>query len=258
MAANIIFCFSGTGNSLAVARDIASQLGDTEVVLLADALRAPHIDLPYERVGFAFPVYYSSMPPIIGRLVDKMTFRPDQYVFAAVTAGIMFGNSFDTLARLIAARGGKLNAAFPVRLPGNFIAMYSAWPASIQRYMLQKANQQTEQISQSIKDKRPNRSQKDAAWLAKPPLTARPSGYSGYAKDYRVTDACNGCQTCARICPMHNITMDGKPQYGDNCERCMACIQWCPVQAIVYKNVTVRRKRYRHPEIKAADLFPKP
>jgi flavodoxin len=72
---NIIFCFSGTGNSLAVARDIAERLGDTKIILIADAMKEEHIDLPYERVGFVCPAYYGgSLPPIIGRFVAKLDF----------------------------------------------------------------------------------------------------------------------------------------------------------------------------------------
>jgi hypothetical protein len=59
---NIIFCFSGTGNSLAVARDIAERLGDTKIILIADAMKEEHIDLPYERVGFVCPAAAACRP----------------------------------------------------------------------------------------------------------------------------------------------------------------------------------------------------
>jgi len=255
---NIIFCFSGTGNSLAVAQDIAKKLGDTEVVLIAEAMKEERIDLSYERVGFVFPVYYGSLPPIIAQFIKRLNFRKAQYVFAVITAGVMFGGSFDSLSGLIAERGGRLNAGFPVRMPGNYIAMYGAWPDGIQRLMLKKAKNKTEQISQSIKEKRAIPSSDKITKPPKPSLLERMPGYENFARDYHVRDKCTGCETCVEICPMSNITMvDGKPQFGESCERCMACIQWCPVKAIEYKNKTEKRKRYRHPDVKASDLFPK-
>ena len=60
---NIVYYFSGTGNSLAVARDLAHKLGETRIVSVADAIKESAVELPYERIGFVFPVYYVSVPP---------------------------------------------------------------------------------------------------------------------------------------------------------------------------------------------------
>lgn len=255
---NVIFCFSGTGNSLAVAWDIAEKLDDTKIVLIADAIKEEHIDLPYECIGLAFPAYFSSLPPIIERFVRKLNFSKTQYVFAVITAGAMHGGAFDSLGGLIAERGGRLNAGFPVRMPGNYIAMYGAWPARLQRFMLKKAKKKAERIAHSIKEKGAIRPSEENAKLPKPSLIQRMSGYEKFAKDYHVTDKCTGCETCVKICPMRNVTMvEGRPRFGKNCERCMACIQWCPVKAIEYKSIIEKRKQYRHLDVKASDLFPK-
>lgn len=254
---NIIFCFSGTGNSLEVARNIGEMLGDTKIVLIADVMKEEHIDLPYERVGFVCPAYYGGLPPIMGRFVAKLNFSKTQYVFAVITAGAIHGGSFDSLGGLIAERGGRLNAEFPVQMPGNYIAMYGAWPVRLQRFLLKKAKKKAAKITKSIKEKRITRTGEENAKTPKP-LNERMSGYEKFAQDYRVTDKCTGCGTCTKICPMRNITMaDNKPRFGENCERCMACIQWCPAKAIEYKNATSNRKQYRHPNVKASDLFPK-
>lgn len=253
---NIIFCFSGTGNSLAVARDIAEKLGDTKIVLIADAVKEERIDLPYERVGFACPAYFGNLPPIIGRFVEKLDLSKEQYVFAVITAGAFHGKSFDSLGMFIAERGGCLNAGYPVNMPGNYIAMYGAWPALLQRFMLKRAKNKTAKIVQSIKEKRSTRSDEKNTKTARS-LIDKMSNYEKFAKDYHVTDKCTGCQTCVKICPMRNIAMvNGKPQFGDNCEHCMACIQWCSAKAIEYKGKTEKRKQYTHPDIKASDLFP--
>ena len=50
---NVIYYFSGTGNSLAVARKIANQLGDTK--LLKIQYDQNELDTtPYDRVGIVF------------------------------------------------------------------------------------------------------------------------------------------------------------------------------------------------------------
>lgn len=254
---NIIFCFSGTGNSLAVARDIAKLLGDTEIVLIADALKEERIDLNYERVGIVCPAYFGSLPPIVGKFAEKLDFSKTQYVFAAITAAAIHGSSFDSLASIIAEHGGHLNAAFPVQLPGSYIVMYGAWPDWLQNYMFKRADKKIVDIVQSVKEKRTTRSNTEKG-KDSTPLTERMSDFGHFAKDFQVTDKCTACEICVKICPTRNITMEnGTPHFGNNCEQCVACIQWCPVKAIEYKTVTENRKQYRHPNIKAADLFPK-
>ncbi len=257
---NIIFYFSATGNSLVVARDIAAMLGDTKIVSVADAMKETHIDLPYERIGFVFPAYYISVPPIIKRFVAKLDFDKSQYIFAAITAGGVHGRAFDSLGKFIAQCGGHLNAGFPVQMPGNNITLYGAWPVWFQRYLNKKAKKKTMKIAGAIKEKCPTRIRKGNPIfrITKDTFIERVRDYEKFAKDFLVTDKCTRCGTCAKVCPLSNIVMvDGRPQFGENCERCTACIQWCPVKAIEYKTATTKRRQYRHPDVKASELFHK-
>ena len=75
---------------------------------------------------------------------------------------------------------------------------------------------------------------------------------SGFYAD----ENCINCQTCEKICPVNNIKMKKKkPVWQHNCEQCFACLQWCPKQAIQFGEHTIGNKRYRHPDVKAADLM---
>ena len=251
-----IFCFSGTGNSLAAARGISNILGDTEVILITDLLDAGSIEVSQECVGIVCPVYFGgNIPPIVVRFMQKLELKGVKYIFAVTTAGAMHGRSLDLLSELIDRRGGHLHAGFKLSMPGNYIAMYGAWPAALQQLMLRRSGNKVNRIAYAIRDKKTNRpnvtKERDMT-----PLSDRMPGYHLLARDYRVSDACTGCQICSKVCPAGNIRMNnGKPEFGDHCERCMACIQWCPVRAIEYKNKTQKRKRYTNPQIKAADLF---
>lgn len=61
MAENIIYCYSGGGNCLDMAKNIARELGDTDIVMMrsapvkTDAREA-------KRVGFIFPCYGGACP----------------------------------------------------------------------------------------------------------------------------------------------------------------------------------------------------
>ena len=77
-------------------------------------------------------------------------------------------------------------------------------------------------------------------------------------KGFNVSEACNGCETCSKVCPVGNIQMqEGKPIFLHHCEQCVACVQWCPQQAINFKNKTQKRGRYHHPDITLADMMNK-
>ena len=63
----IIYYFTGTGNSLAVAKMIAAVLGDCEIVPIASLqTTAGDITPAADRVGIINPVYLPGLPVIVG------------------------------------------------------------------------------------------------------------------------------------------------------------------------------------------------
>ena len=61
MSKNVIYCFSGTGNCLDIAKNIAKVLGDTDIVMMRrlPAVRDVH---EAERVGFVLAIPGSAFP----------------------------------------------------------------------------------------------------------------------------------------------------------------------------------------------------
>jgi len=49
--------------------------------------------------------------------------------------------------------------------------------------------------------------------------------------------------------------MNGIPTWHGHCEHCLGCLQWCPKEAIQFRKVTLKYKRYHHPAIKADDMI---
>jgi ferredoxin len=250
---NILYYFSGTGNSLAAARTIAKVMGDTELVSMVHENTQDFSNV--ERNGFVFPVYYGAVPPIVRSFIENLKLPENAYIFGVITRGGLVGGVADEFAEIIKAAGGKLSYTWTVMMPGNFIAMYGAMPDIVQKKMLSSAETKAETIGEKAKLKLIDQNLKTDSPPRKSLLQKMP-GYLTFAKDYRVYSRCTGCQICAKVCPTKNITMVvGKPHFASNCQHCMACIQWCPMNAIVYKDRTANRARYRHPEIKSEELF---
>jgi ferredoxin len=224
---------------------------------IASAIKESHIELPYERIGFVFPTYYVSAPPIIKRFVEKLHFEPHHYIFAAVTAGGATGRSFLNLGDAVAASGGILSVGYSVLMPGNNISGFSKWPDSIIRFELKRAKKKAVRIADAVKNKKVTPVRKgNLFFMPKAGFISTMHDYEKYAKNFSVSEKCTGCRTCKKICPTNNIEMvNRKPNWGELCEHCLACIQWCPVKAIDLAGKTSKRKQYRNPEVKVKDLF---
>jgi flavodoxin len=61
MKKNVVYVFTGTGNSLKVAKDIAVALGDCEIISMGSDTRYD-LEGGYETIGFVFPTYYRGEP----------------------------------------------------------------------------------------------------------------------------------------------------------------------------------------------------
>jgi ferredoxin len=255
-----LFCFSGTGNSLQVARDLASELGDTAVVSIPRAIREPLRPDAADRIGIVFPVYAFGMPRIVVDFCSRLTPAQPAYIFGVATYGGVAGATLAQLQKRLAAGGLTLSAGFAVRMPGNYTPLYGAISARKQEKMFDRARERVREIAAAVKSGRPGRIEKSNP-LANLVLSRLlyPSAISHFReadRSFRVNDRCNSCEICRKVCPVENIEMrEGRPVWLHRCEQCMACLQWCPTEAIQFGRVTERRRRYHHPAVTARDLM---
>jgi ferredoxin len=249
---NLILYFSGTGNSLAAARQIGRTLGDTYVLSM---VRNPAPAGEYERVGFVFPCYAGALPRFVESYLEKLEIGAlhTEYFFAVETYGGSPSAAAGMVDKILRAKAAKLNYGASVRMFANYIALYK---------MQDGAEEKAERAATALKDVA--RAVEKKEQTEKFSLNPAALFYHKQAmkmllkkvKDFKVSDDCNGCGLCAKLCPVGNITLDeGVPAFGDNCEQCMACIQWCPKLAINYKDRTDGAPRYHHPGITAKDLL---
>jgi ferredoxin len=255
----IIYYFSGTGNSLAVARKIASGLGASGLVPIASLQDAKGNIFPEaDRVGIVCPVYFSGLPVMVADFAERLDLSRSTYAFAVVTMGGSGGASaLRQLSGILAKRPGHgLDAGFAVRMPGNYILMYGSPGGRKRDRILAAAERKTAKIVAAIK--RGDRH-------IPVPLFSRMIHrlmYSRFAagvherdREFSVSDACTSCGACAAICPAGNIELvEGRPVWKHRCELCCGCIHLCPTQAIQAGKKTVGRPRYHHPGVTVAEL----
>lgn len=260
----LIYYFTGTGNSLFVARKIAQRLGGAvlkpvkELIWSGDnEVCTDPILLDADAVGFVFPVYFDRIPEIILKAIEKSYFKNTQYFFAATTSGEGTENALFELNSVLRSRGVRLDYGKNIVMSDNSIVLKTSENKADKR--LKRTDEIADEIAAAV-----NKFTKiDGAF--------QHSSYSSfigkigklifvnyYKADKRKVDMsrCNQCGMCAKLCPAGNISMaEGEMKIGDHCQWCFACLNWCPQKAIRFGRIDPsKRHQYHCPSIKASDI----
>lgn len=252
-----IYYFSGSGNSLKVAKDIAAGLKNTEIIQICRN-NIGFNNTTSKKVGIIFPVYYSGMPLLVKDFIEKMDIPSDAYVYTVVTFGRAADASISQLEKLLINKGIKLSAAFKIKMPGNYQVMYSPISEKKQNRLFENEQKKIPLIVESINN---NEIIKLSGISDKIMQTVGDVMYTSFNpskkdENFWTDEKCNGCGICLKVCPANNIKMnDHKPEWQHKCEQCVACMQWCPQKSIQYKKVTIKRGRYHNPDVVAKELF---
>lgn len=254
---NVVYYFTGSGNSLAIAKDIAHHMEDTEVVRITH-LNVNGLDArAYERVGIVYPIYYSGLPFMVREFVKHVMISSETYVFAVANYGDLIDIGMDQLGDLMRKKGTQLDATFEITMPGNYVVMFD----TDHQDKVVKNDQQEKVETQSIAEKV---LRQERTCVKSTSLATQIKGNLIYSifKPYKmdrkfwVNEKCNGCGVCSRVCPAKNINMiESKPTFKHTCEHCLGCLHACPQVALQYGKGTVNRQRYKHERVQLKELM---
>lgn len=274
-----IYYFSGTGNSLVVARELAVKMYAV-LIHIASVIDKENINSVADIIGIIFPVYnieHDGIPLIVSRFIKKLNNINNKYIFAVCTFGGGSYKTLDNLNELIISRGGKLSAGFGVHMPQN--AFYKFFDNN--KKIFKKWRKKSEIIYKMVKAKRTNKFDNSnllvklimIPFIKKARINAvktmqNLSGSSKQTfsdlilisdKSYTTDKNCIGCGICSKVCPVNNIKLvKSKPIWQHNCETCLACFNWCPKQAIHGGIVSLNGNKnyhYHHPDVKLTDML---
>lgn len=257
---NVIYYFTGTGNTLAAARDLAQELGDTNLIPLRRTINAGGISTDAEVVGIAFPVYFLDMPDIVRRFAEQIRFEGSQYIFGLATCGERPGAALFNLKAILEKKGTALSAGFALVMPENYIGPVDLMQDTDRaQEKFAAAKSRIPAIAEAIRHRRVSVPEGTDSWLLKTGAGITKSLVTSVYNTPRrlhATAACNRCGTCGKICPTRNITVtEPAVSWGSDCVQCYACIHWCPKEAVEIGGRTAGKRRYHHPDVTIRDML---
>lgn len=262
-----IYYFSGTGNSLSVARDISKKI-DGELISAVSVSDKDKIVPDADAIGFVFPIYDFKHPKVIGNLLGKITNIDSKYIFAICTYGIAPSKSLVNFGKAIESYGGNLSLGFAVAMPHNGIGS-SSFSSKQHEKMFEEWQKKLEVVSEDITNKREGKIEKSNVFFGM--LSSRliisvfPSIFVFFKEvitkgidslKFNYNEKCDGCDICEKVCPMANIEiLEDRPRWGDNCAGCFACYHWCPKGAVQLGSIKLNGEGYHHPDVKLKDMI---
>ena len=245
----MVLYFSGTGNSLQAARAVCAE--GEQPVDIAACLREGRLRFAAEEtLGIVCPVYYGGLPGVVADFLKRFVMeRPPAYCFAVLTCGSEPFAAAEQLSKALHARGIRLDAAFPVIMPDNYVLMFRIPPEKERARILAAAAERLEEVRKTVEQRA-----KIGLHVTVRDRLATAGLYPSYVRGRKTAkffadERCVGCGKCAERCPVDAIEMvDGRPKWVlPRCTQCMACLR---CNAVQYGKATKKRERYVNPILK--------
>lgn len=240
-----ILYFSGTGNSLYIAKRIQAAIGG-EIKYIPNYNGTGS---EFDKIVLVTPIYSFGMPKYVYELIPKL----DRMVPIVVVQnfGGMIGGADYLMYEYCSKNGVNLQSLFLLQMPENFTTTFTVPELYIKR-VLNNAEKRIDKIIEDIKNKNyvlPSKKKTKEGMFLK-----NYSNWYKVAQNFVVNDKCLKCQKCVSICPAKNIILDdGKIKFGTKCIACLGCYHRCSQKAILYKNHK-KKDRYVNPNINENDI----
>ncbi len=241
----MILYFSGTGNSLLVARMLQKLTGDemeSIAELRKNGIRSVASNGPFVVVA---PIYAWKIPHFVEEFINEASFKGSDMMYFVMTCGQDSGFNAKYVENLCKSNKLVFMGESDIVMPDNYLIMDNPpdkeeAEAEI-RGIVSKVKALAECISMGKKfDTVPR-------YGILKTYVISPLFYKFFidCPGFHTTELCDGCGHCVQYCPTDCISMEGgRPVWTGNCIQCLSCINRCPVHAIEFKSKTVGKNRY--------------
>jgi len=241
----VVFYFSGTGNSLYVARLLSDELGFS-CQSITEYLNGEVYEVDLTQIVLVFPMYNHSYPLIVREFISKLSMQgllKNTHISAVCTYGNDLGITLIQLEILLKYFGASLSLGYGIQMPYNYVepsgfklrGLYDSFIVKEYTDMeVDSANKAAEKKINSIKSQIANKANAELEATSvfietivdklgmqdtiQKKVWAKVAG-TNVVKDesfydmvkhmddgFTVTEKCVGCGICSSICPVGNIS----------------------------------------------------
>jgi ferredoxin len=271
-----IYYFSGTGNSLFVAKKLQELMPGVELVPIVRRIKENNYSIKGENAGFIFPCHGLTIPIPVRDFLKRINPESSDYFFAIATRGGTVFKGFKLLDNYLRKNGKYLNAAFTINMSLNDpkLNFFTVPTKDEMEEIKNNALGKIRKIHKIILNRSDYREDDNTGvtfsnnrllnrileWLV--PFATH--FVSPRIRKYFYSDSkCTGCGICEKVCPSGKIRMvDGRPLWMPDikCYLCYSCLNYCPFEAVqIYskfwmKSYTAEKGRYPHPYATVGDI----
>ena len=232
-----IFYFTGTGNCLYIARQLARV--DTELLSIPQMVKQGKYEFEADEIGIVYPIYGHMPPYMVRQFIQQAQLRAG-YKFAVLTYGARKCDAVEIWDRISRKAGNAFDYIATIVMVDNWLPNFDM---NEQIKMDKHIPENLQKITADINGQRhwhepvtEEERQMHRGFLAVSGLDPEVGFLMKSEKCFTVTDTCIDCGICTYVCPRGNyeLTPGGVKMSGD-CEFCFACIQNCPQRAIQFR-----------------------
>lgn len=233
-----LFVFSGTGNTLKIAREVGKRLSERGwEVNLNRMEKSSGPDIPDgSMVGLAFTTAFFSTYPVVLDFISKLPEGKERKIFMVTTAAGATGGSEGIFRRMVEAKGYVPVGSLAVVMPSNY--NNKTLPAEKNSKLIEAGVEKARGFADRLVSG-------TAEWRRGIPLF--PSMWHWFVTSgkalklfYRLIpiqvngDVCIRCLRCVNNCPAGALVVEGDVPViiPAKCQSCQRCVAFCPVHAI--------------------------